>query len=215
MTKLPALLASLALLLGSASCRGTYYGVMEKLGVEKRDILVDRVEEGREAQQEAKEEFQDALKAFQSVTGFRGGDLERLYDRLRGAHEDCGERVADVHARVEKIETVANDLFDEWRGEIRTMKDASLRRQSERTLDDTRDRYDELITKMKKAASKMDPVLVAFRDHVLFLKHNLNAQAIASLSGNLGELEADVAGLIREMEASIAEADAFVKQMKG
>lgn len=215
MSKLPVLLASLALALGSASCRNTYYGVMEKLGVEKRDILVDRIEDSREAQAKAKDEFQDALKAFQSVTGFHGGDLERLYDRLKDAHEDCSTRVADVHARVEKIETVAKDLFDEWRGEIRTMHDASLRSQSERTLSDTRDRYDDLIAKMKKAAARMDPVLVAFHDHVLFLKHNLNAQAIASLSGNLGTLESDVASLIREMEASIAEADAFVKQMKG
>jgi hypothetical protein len=60
----------------------------------------------------------------------------------------------------------------------------------------------------------MEPVLSVFRDHVLFLKHNLNAQAIASLRGDLAEVEADVGALIREMEAAIAESEAFLARMQ-
>ncbi|MBK7877183.1 MAG: DUF2959 domain-containing protein [Planctomycetes bacterium] len=196
-----------------ASCRTAYYGVMEKFGVEKRDILIDRVEEGREAQADAKKEFQSALAAFQSVTGFRGGDLEAVYSKLNGHYEDCSERVDEVKGRIDSIETVAEDLFTEWKKELGEMHDPKLRSQSETTLADTRARYAQLLAAMKKAAAKMGPVLTSLHDHVLFLKHNLNAQAIASLSGNLGTIESDVAGLVREMEASIAEADAFLKQM--
>jgi len=196
-----------------ASCRTAYYGVMEKFGVEKREILVDRVEEGREAQADAKKEFQSALAAFQSVTGFRGGDLEAVYSKLNGHYEDCSERVDEVKGRIDSIETVAEDLFTEWKKELGEMHDPKLRSQSETTLADTRARYAQLLAAMKKAAAKMGPVLTSLHDHVLFLKHNLNAQAIASLSGNLGTIESDVAGLVREMEASIAEADAFLKQM--
>ena len=61
----------------------------------------------------------------------------------------------------------------------------------------------------------MDPVLTSFRDHVLYLKHNLNAQAIASLQGDLGGIESDVGRLIAEMEKSIAEAQSFIKTMEG
>ena len=60
----------------------------------------------------------------------------------------------------------------------------------------------------------MDPVLGTFRDYVLYLKHNLNAQAIASLQGELSGVEADVSTLIEEMEASIDEARAFVASME-
>jgi hypothetical protein len=66
---------------------------------------------------------------------------------------------------------------------------------------------------MKRAESKIAPVLSAFRDQVLFLKHNLNAQAVASLREELVSVEADIASLIKEMEASIAEADAFIGAM--
>lgn len=210
-----AVLAACALLLAAAStsCRSAYYGVMEKFGVEKRDILVDRVEEGRDAQKEAKEQFQDALRAFQSVTGFQGGDLEQTYDRLEDEYDASVSRVDAVRSRIRAIEDVADDLFAEWKQEIGEIHDAKLRATSERTLADTRARYATLIAAMKRAESKMGPVLVAFRDRVLFLKHNLNAQAIASLQGELTMIETDVGALVREMEASIAEADRFVAGM--
>ena len=57
-----------ALALAFAGCSATYYNAMEKFGVAKREILADRVEETREAQQEAKQEFADALQRFLAVT---------------------------------------------------------------------------------------------------------------------------------------------------
>ncbi len=68
-----------------------------------------------------------------------------------------------------------------------------------------------MIRAMRRAESKMDPVLSAFNDQVLFLKHNLNAKAVASLKGELASVETDIAALIREMESSIAEANEFIK----
>ena len=86
-----------------------------------------------------------------------------------------------------------------------------LRRASAQQLTQTRKRYTPLIGAMRRAESKIDPVIAAFRDQVLFLKHNLNAQAIASLQGELVSIESDIASLIKEMETSIAEADSFIK----
>jgi hypothetical protein len=59
----------------------------------------------------------------------------------------------------------------------------------------------------------MTPVLSAFKDQVLFLKHNLNARAVASLSDTVKGIEGDVGRLIAEMNASIAEANQFIEQM--
>jgi hypothetical protein len=67
---------------------------------------------------------------------------------------------------------------------------------------------------MKRAERKIDPVLNAFRDQVLYLKHNLNAQAIASLQSELVSIESDVARLIQEMDASIREANSFIASMQ-
>ncbi len=195
------------------SCRSAYYSTLETFGVHKRDILVDRVQEARESQEDVKEDFADVLEAFRSVQAFDGGDLEKLYSKLKRELDRSEAGVADVKARIVQIEKVSGDLFTEWRAEASNIEDRELRAASERLEEDTRDAYRDLIAAMKRAESKMDPVLTRFRDHVLFLKHNLNARAVASLAGSLATIETDVGALIADMEASIAEADAFLAQM--
>jgi hypothetical protein len=63
---------------------------------------------------------------------------------------------------------------------------------------------------MKKADARLEPALQPLRDQVLFLKHNLNAKAIGSLSKEVAVIESKVDDLVRDMEASIREADAFI-----
>lgn len=196
-----------------SGCQSTYYAAMEKIGYEKREILVNRVEDARDEQAEAKEEFQSALEEFTALVNFDGGELEKLYNRLSDQLEDCEDQADDVRDKVDSVESVAAALFKEWEAELDEYSSADLRRRSEQQLNDTKSHYNQLIAAMKAAESKMDPVLTALNDQVLFLKHNLNAQAIASLEGTTAELESDVARLIEEMEAAIAEADAFIGLM--
>lgn len=207
---LPALLFGLLL----AGCESAYYGTMEKIGVHKRDILVDRVESARDSQEEAVEEFSSALEQFNSVVDYDGGDLEALYSRLDGAFRRSERRAADVRERIEAVESVSGALFAEWADEIEEYSSDSLRRSSETQLRDTRRRYDTLVASMWRAEGRIAPVLDAFRDQVLYLKHNLNARAIASLRGELASIEGDVAVLLREMETAIAESNAFIEQMQ-
>ena len=213
MAGLPALvcLAALPLALG---CSSVYYGALEKVGVQKRHILADRIEDGREAQQDAQEQFQDAFERFKTATTFEGGELEDTYRGLAAELEDSEARAADVRERIASIEEVAGDLFEEWEAEIGEISRADLRRKSSQQLAQTRARYAKLLAAMKKAERKMDPVLVAFRDQVLFLKHNLNAKAIASLETQATGIQSDVDALVRDLSASIREADAFLATLE-
>jgi SMC interacting uncharacterized protein involved in chromosome segregation len=187
---------------------------MEKFGKYKRDILVDRVKDARDAQQQTKEQFASALDKFRSVVNVEGGKLQEKYDLLKSELEKSESKASAVKKRISDVEDVANALFDEWTKELDQYKNAELRAASKKKLDQTRQKYTQLIDAMKKADSKIEPVLSAFRDQVLFLKHNLNAQAIASLQSEVSSMEADTGRLIAEMEKSIAEADSFVKTMQ-
>lgn len=207
-----AVLAMLAVLT-LAGCQTAYYGTMEKFGYEKRDILVDRVEDARGAQQEAKQQFENALEQFIAVTDFQGGELEDQYRKLKSEYDASESRAGKVSDRIRDAERVARDLFAEWEHELKQYTSQDLRRTSERQLADTRRHYDTLIDKMRRAEHRIEPVLNAFRDRVLFLKHNLNAQAISSLRADRAEVESDIAALVAEMNASIAEADAFIQRM--
>jgi SMC interacting uncharacterized protein involved in chromosome segregation len=201
-------------LLFAAGCESLYYGTMEKFGKYKRDILVDRVKDARDAQEETKEQFASALEKFRSVVNVEGGKLQEKYDVLKGELDRSESKASAVRKRINDVEDVAGALFDEWEKELGQYKSAELREESRKKLEQTRQRYSLLIGAMKRAESKIEPVLSAFRDQVLFLKHNLNAQAIASLQSELGTMEADTDRLIAEMEKSIAEADSFVKTMQ-
>lgn len=209
-----ALLMTLFSALGTMGCSKAYYRAMETIGREKRDILVDRVQRARRAQEAAKEEFSSALERFSALVGFEGGELEDLYHKLERSFENSQKRAQEVRERNDQTETVAEDLFEEWETELEQYSDAELRRQSERQLDATRARYTELMRAMRRAEKPMGPVLDALRDQVLYLKHNLNARAIGSLEGRVAALELDVKRLIEEMNVSIREARRFAEEMK-
>jgi len=196
-----------------SGCETAYYGTMEKLGYHKRDLMVNRVESARDAQEDAKEQFESALEKFSSVLQFDGGDLEDKYDQLKAAYDRSSARAQTVRDRIDSVEDVSSDLFDEWDAELKEYSSDSLRRSSARKLQQTRRQYTQLIGAMKRAESKMDPVLTAFHDQVLFLKHNLNARAIASLQTELISVESEVNSLIKDMNASIKEANAFIGTM--
>lgn len=197
----------------SVACQGTYYSAMEKLGKHKRDILVERVKDAREDQQEAQESFVSAFDQFKALTKYDGGELEKQYKKLNAAYDDCSTKADDVRKRIESVEDVAGALFSEWKSEIGEIQNKDIKRSSQDNLKATRARYDDMVDAMKKASARMDPVLTAFRDHVLALKHNLNAQAISSLQGTVNSIQDDVSKLIEDMQRSIREADTFINSM--
>lgn len=206
--------AALFLALG-VGCSSTSIALKEKLGIPKREQLVARVQDTKEAQQDAKKEFQSALDQFLAITGKHGKftDLESKYHKLQGEYEDAKDAADTVHKRIASVEDVSSALFKEWRGELNQYESPAMRSNSERLLRDTERKYDQLHDAMKAAEAMMDPVLSAFRDQTLFLKHNLNAQAIASLQDDATQIQGDVARLIQDMQKSIDEATAFIDQM--
>ena len=195
-------------------CSSAYYKTMEGLGIEKRDILVDRVEDARDAQGDASEQFASALDQFRATVNFDGGDLEKTYDRLNAEYENSVSEAEEVSNRINAVENVAEDLFREWEQELDQYSRADLRRNSASLLNDTRKRYKQLMATMHRAERSMEPVLEAFSDQVLVLKHNLNARAIGALRNELGSIERDTANLITQMQQAIAEANTFIDSME-
>lgn len=208
---LPILIASLLTTLG---CSKAYYSTMETFGVHKREIMVDRVKEARDTQDQAKEQFLTTLEQFRNVVNFEGGDLEEQYDNLQDTLADSEAAAAAVRDRIAAVEDVSEALFDEWQAELDDYTSDSLRRASERTYQQTRQRYEQLMQAMHRAESKLEPVLNPLRDQVLFLKHNLNARAIAGLDVELQNVEESVDALVREMETAIAQANAFIAALE-
>jgi hypothetical protein len=58
-------------------------------------------------------------------------------------------------------------------------------------------------------------VNASLQDNVLYLKHNLNSRAIASLKGEFANINADVTRLVSAMQKTIDESNKFVEQLRG
>ena len=193
--------------------RSAYYATVGTFGVEKRDILKKKVVQARDEQTNAEEDFQDALTKLKEIYAFDGGNLEKQYNQLKSRHDSAADSAADVRTRIQSIETVAGDLFREWEQEVEEMSTVNLKVKSKKMLLDTRQRYGTMVNALKKAEVSMGPVLKKFKDHVTFLKHNLNAAAIASLKGEAMNIQGDITSLIAEMNASIKTANAFIDSL--
>ena len=202
------------MILSLTGCASAYYGTMEKVGVHKRDILVDRVEATRDAQTDAQEQFKSALDQFASVIQLQDTDLKQAYERLNEEYEASESAAKEVTERVEKVESVADALFEEWQEELTLYQNQTLKASSSRKLKETKRRYQEMLMTMKRAESSMQPVLNTFRDNVLYLKHNLNAQAIGALRGEFTRLKADIGRLIEKMNLSIKHSTQFIQSLQ-
>ncbi len=195
-------------------CSHAYYGAMEKVGIHKRDILVDRVEKARDAQTEAQEEFKSALDQFESVVHLEQTDLKMAYEKTNAAYEESEKAAEAVSDRIAKVEDVAEALFLEWESELEQYNSAELKRLSQQKIMETRSRYRKMLAVMHQAEQSMAPMLTTFHDNVLFLKHNLNAQAIGSLKGEFSQLQGQIQSLIGEMNRSIASSNDFLAELK-
>lgn len=205
----------LMLVMGTVlGCSSAYYNTMEKLGVHKRDIMVDRVEDARDSQKAAEKQFASALEEFKSVVAVDGGNLESVYKKLNSEYEDSKSAAEDIRKRIEGIESVSKALFKEWEQELKQYSNKQLRSESQRKLKDTKNKYEQMIAAMRKTESRLDPVLQAMNDQVLYLKHNLNARAIQSLKQEVVKIDKDVDILLAAIRTSVAEADAFIQEMK-
>jgi hypothetical protein len=201
-------------ILSVCGCRSAYYSAWETLGKHKRDLLQSKVADVRDEQKATTQELKDAMTRLKELTGFEGGQLEKTYKRLQGDYDSAASSAESLRTRIREMEQIARDLFREWENELKTISAPELRDADRRQLDQTRRRYEELYTTTKRAESTMEPVLTKFRDYVLYLKHNLNAQAIGALQGESAKIQIDISKLIDQMNTAIREADEFLKQTK-
>lgn len=207
-------LAAVGVLLSLMACQSAYYGAAEKFGVHKRDILVDRVESSRDAQDKARETFQSALDPLMELIDYDGGDLEQIYRDTERNYNRAESAAKTVRDRVRAVENVAEALFEEWEKEIKEYTSESLKASSQSKLHETRERYALTVEAMRMSRDRMNPVLSSLKDNVLYLKHNLNPRAVSSVRVEFENIERDVRALIEEMQRSIDSSDSFIQSMR-
>jgi ElaB/YqjD/DUF883 family membrane-anchored ribosome-binding protein len=214
MSRLGLMVMLLMIPLGFSACDTPYIAAMDIMGFAKRDLLSSRVTSARDAQEEAKKDIQSALDQFRKAVAYQGGDLEATYKNLNSELQSSEDSAEMVRKGIRDVESVADAFFSEWETELGQYSSADLRRKSEAKLTQTKTRYKDMLGAMNRAEPRIDPVLRLLRDQVLYLKHTLNARALATMKGELVKVDAQVDRLVRDMNRSIAEPDKFIQSME-
>lgn len=190
------------------------YSAYEKVGVHKRDILVDRIEKTTATQEQTKEQFKSAYEELASLITVDDRGLEKKYKKMARAVEASEEKSTELQKRIAAVDSVAQALFKEWQQELDQYQSENLKRTSAKNLKTTQQRYAVIHQKMQESRARVVPVLQVLQDNTLYLKHNLNARAVSSLSGEVVVIEDQVRDLITQMEASINESKSFIDSMQ-
>ena len=80
--------------LAASGCATAYYSTLEQFGVEKRDVLVDRVKDARGEQADAQKVFTSALEEFRSLVNVDAPTNRRKlyvtgFNRWKTSAADC------------------------------------------------------------------------------------------------------------------------------
>ncbi len=207
-------ITALLLVFGLSSCSSIYYSFWETFGKHKRDLLREHIELSREDQIEVKGDFQDALEVLRATYPLPDSDLQDRYDTLKYAYEEAEDSAEDLRKRISSLNRIAQDLFEEWADEAQSMNNSSLRRKSLVSLNQMERGYEGLYRSLLDSEERLDPVLNELRDHVLFLKHNLNSTALGALQVEASNIERDISGLVAKIEETIADTDSFLQTLE-
>jgi DNA-binding ferritin-like protein len=206
--------AVLILVALTSGCQTLYNTTLEKVfGMEKRQIFKKSVEDVNANQKKAQETFKDSIAKLKELYNFNGGNLEVVYNKLKSSHDASQAQADKVHERISNMDGVARSMFSEWENEIKTYSNQTFAENSRQQLGETKARYAKLYKSVRESESSMKPVLKQLSDHVLYLKHNLNASSIGALKGESSSIQIQIEGLIKHMNSSIQEADVFIQSL--
>ncbi|MBC97537.1 MAG: DNA repair protein [Halobacteriovoraceae bacterium] len=203
-----------AMVLMVSSCSTIYYNTWEFFGREKRDILAAKMEDAADSQEDAKEQFKDSLEVIREQYNFKNDELADVYDELSDDYESFKKRSDDLKNRISRAREVADDLFDEWKDEAYSFTNKSYRRQSLNKRKVTMKKFYETANAMSGIQQKMEKVLSRYHEHVLFLKHNLNAKVIGQLKVEMKNIMGDVENLIKDIQYSQKKTTDFISDLE-
>ncbi len=193
----------------AAACAGTSE---RSESVEQVDELLTRIERVQAETAVAKDSVHAALSELCTLVspGFKGDAATEFAKFLAAseASEDQAETLRDI---TEPMQDAADELFQRWTKDMEAFGNSRMRQRSQTRLDETRTRFQSIIGATQAAQIALDAFHDDMRDHALFLRHDLNSAAVASIRTDVRALNEQIQGLDTRFDATTAAARAYVE----
>lgn len=135
-----------------------------------------------------------------------GGDLGSRYTAFDTEFKELESLIEKVRSQGTKVRARAEDHYRAWREELSKMSNPKLREKAQNRFADAKEEFDEIIVIAEEAKREMEPFMADLRDVATYLKADLSADAVKSLSNTiwkLGNKSRAVIGSIQHVNTQI------------
>lgn len=149
---------------------------------------VERVHTESELGQDAARQSVEILRALVTHDYGPHGDAVRTYEAFLSSIE-MAERRANIFAEsVERMESAAGPVFEQWEADLHAFTSPSMRERSQARYEEAKARFDSVSTASEPTLMAFRQLLVGLRDHALFLGHDFNEVSIAAIADDFQQL---------------------------
>ena len=183
-------------------------------GVKQTEKLVSKANDTVGSIRAAKQQIKDTLVAYNLLVGNKVEDPKKTYKDLQKGIENTDKKVADVDQKVAAMQKEADLLFADWASNLASISSEELRKRSEERLNETRERYNGILAAGDKAGKVFNPFIASLKDQVVYLGHDLNPSALASLKPDADKLNKEAEVLFKKIDETVDEASGYITSLK-
>ncbi len=209
---IPRAIAAALVLASVPACSFVNNMIKGKTGPADVDDLVAAVENVQKELDVSKGTMLAAVQGLQAITApdFQG-DAVKAYEQLVDVVENSEDQAEDLRKSIEKMQAEAVPVFDQWTKDLEAYSNPEMRQRSQARLSAARERYDAVVAAVEPVLVEYEAINQSFRDHVLFLKHDMNPAALATIQDDVRRIAKDATSLDSRFNGGRAAATAYIE----
>ena len=130
------------------------------------------------------------LAGYNSIIDGSAKDNQKAYKKLVGDLKSTEKKLDGAKKQLASLNKEADKFFKAWEQDLESISSESLRDKSAVRMEDAKKRYAELGEILTAASNEFAPVMQNLNDQILYLGRDLSPEAIADLSDEAAELNA-------------------------
>jgi len=207
---LPALIAFVAPCAFLSGC--SLFGGEEKSTLNEVDVLFSSIETVQVESTVSKERSRAALELLETLArpDF-AGNAPQTYSSFVAAIDASEKQAAKLSESVEPMKESAEEVFQQWTKDLEAIGNTRLRAQSHVRMEETRARYEAVLTAAATAQVTYDAFNADLHDHALFLGHDFNRSAVSAIASEVAALAERSKDLDQRLDACDAAARRYVE----
>lgn len=208
-----ALLAFPALVaLAACSVLSNPFAENDKTGPGYVADLMTRVERIQVESVLSKDCAHEAVETLRSIVGDEfAGDPKAAHADLVAALDRSTVQAEAFAGCIGPMKQAADRVFLSWTEDLESFASAKLRQQSQQRMEETRERFSEIVNAAVASQITFDALNAELNDHALFLEHDFNASSVGMLTGEVDSLRERLRELKRRLDACAEAARNYIE----